>query len=169
MYCLKNELYIRLFYTIPGRFLFPRLDHFYVVCRAFLSSLSAFFWAANLFFFLLCSSCHIMRRATPVSICASFCLFFYLLLLYCSFFSFSISFICCFFLVSWGMDWLTSSLQLCHSVALFCQYICWEKVSVTCSGSVYNCHKLQKTLLHLLRRITEVGRQNCREFLTRPK
>ena len=52
MYCLKDELYIRLFYATPGGFLFPRLDHFYMVCRAFLVSLSTFFWAANPFMFL---------------------------------------------------------------------------------------------------------------------
>ena len=141
MYCLKNELYIQLFYTIPVGFLFPRLDHVYVVCRAFLSSLSAFFWAVNPFFFLLCSPCHSMRSATPVSTRASFCLFFIFFPIYCSFFSFSVSLICCSFSASWGMDWLTASLQLCHSVALFCRYICLEEVSVTCSGSVYNCHK----------------------------
>ena len=70
--------------------------------------------------------------------------------LYCSFFSFSLSLICCSFSASWEMDWLTSSLQLCHSFVLFCQYICLGKVFVTCSGSVYNCHNLQKILLHLL-------------------
>ena len=118
------------------------------------------------YYVLLVILCVVQLRYLHLLLSVSFFIFFPL---YCSFFSFSVSLICCSFSASWGMYWLISSLQLCHSFALFCRYICLEKVPMTCSGSVYNFHKLQKILLHLLWQIPEVGGQNCREFLTRPR
>lgn len=85
-----------------------------------------------LYYVFLVILCVVKLPYFDVLLSVSFSIFFPL---YCSFFSFSVSLICCSFSPSWGMGWLISSLHRNGKVweIKICRFLCKK-------GCMYNTH-----------------------------